>query len=242
VIYLPAFVRFHSTDGKKLDGAVLKNVEKGIINFEGKSTTNWLASCKKAFDFCAHKVPATLRYDTLWSLNINGEDVFLNEIRKDFFVSKDTYSLTDTTEKMTLHEAVHVTHHKKIVLKMKNRMNMNELFEVTDEIANKRNVKIKKECFLEDDDEEDDFAWTPLDDEWTTSSLEEYALRFPDKAPTLIRINSNFKTTTTSEKFCNSIYECVFEHPISKVEKKVNISSTVLYNVPSYRTALKLYK
>ena len=109
------------------------------------------------------------------------------------------------------------------------------------------NQKVRKSqkdesLLIDDSEEEDDFIWTPNDDIWETAEFEKYVMLHPQKAPTLSRINLEFKTNTCASKYCNPLYECVFIHPISQKEMIVDVASTVLFNVPDYKIILKSYR
>lgn len=267
-IYLPAYVCFHGPNNQKLV-AILLNEKMGRLYIAGKITTSWSAACQKAFQLCNTKrMPRLCNHNFLWSINIEGRDVFLNQLKENVFVHarreelepiNDMFCRNCDVKSDSIRTKDDVMKYYKVILKLntkntndvqesafKKRVSKRDVYQAKQpaEIINKPRKMKKDESFLiEDDDEEtDDFTWTPDEDEWTTENFEEFVMRYPQCAPILLRIQLEFKTLSTSRQFCNPIYECIFQHPISKKEMLLDVGSAVLYNVPSYEVMIRKYR
>lgn len=291
LIKLPARILFHSPNGKKLH-AVLHNEKVGRLSFGGnnrRSTTSWPSACQKAFQLCNEKMPSICNPMYCWSVNIEGEDIFLSDIKEDSYIHGRGEQIDQTDEifcsdqiqkkaneakyknvhlKMNIDEAIkcdsdmsdHCISKKKQkdtkfekdkqVNIVKNRTVSPKKESTTKHPTTKRSaeisiksrkIKVDDSFLIEEDEEEDDFVWTPHDEVWTTEVFEEYVLRYPENAPELLHIKSTYKSVTTNSKFCNPIYECVFKHPKKQINKTLDVGSAVLYNVTKYKNIIKNY-
>ena len=276
-ITIPAYICFHSPNGKKLIG-VVKDIQKGKIDFGDKRPgVQWSHSCQKAFQLCDYPKPRNTNHLMYWSFNINGKDVYLSNIKdKSYCSSHETIPnaenmfCTECEKPCNRIDQVKDIEYPKILLKLNmnqssknttdmdtsdiqcSQSSMEQHVKETKSSKKKKgrgdeNQKVRKSqkdesLLIDDSEEEDDFIWTPNDDIWETAEFEKYVMLHPQKAPTLSRINLEFKTNTCESKYCNPLYECVFIHPISQQEMTVDVASTVLFNIPSYKIILKSYR
>ena len=280
-ITIPAYICFHSPNGKKLIG-VVKDIQKGKIDFgDRRPGVQWSHSCQKAFQICDFPKPRNTNHLMYWSFNINGKDVYLCNIKDKSYCS--SHEVIPNVENMicmgcqnTCMKSDELKEDMKFP-KIHLKFNMDQSSEIignitdmntsdiqfsknsiTHSIKEVRPCKKKKgrseehqklrksqkdeSLLIDDSEEEDDFTWTPDDDIWETAEFEKYVMLHPSKAPTLSRINLEFKTNTCDSKYCNPLYECVFIHPISKKEMIVDVASTILFNIPDYKPILKSYR
>ena len=297
LIYLPARVLFHSPNGKKLR-AILHNEKVGRLTIPcERSTTSWSSACQKAFQLCNEKMPSICNHMYFWSVNIEGKDIFLKDIKEDSYIhgrgehidqtDEDifcSYQFNKKANKASTSEYKNVylklgmnakdeaikydigtfddciskkkQEHTKLEKDKQTKVNIvknSTAFpkkELAKQLTTKRSaeipmksrkIKVDDSFLIEEDDEKDDFIWTPFDEVWSTEVFEEYVLRFPEDAPELLNIKSIYRSVTTSSKFCNPIYECVFRHPNKQKNMILDVGSAVLYNVPKYSDVIKNY-
>lgn len=271
-ITIPAYICFHSPDGQKLIGVVKDIQQGKVDFGDRRPGVRWSHSCQKAFQLCDYSKPRNTNHLMYWSFNINGKDVYMCNIKDKSYCStyevienpekmfctgcekscqsKDEVQDREYT-KVNINSYENIAHidtvdtdcNKKISELVVKDSNMSKKKKGRSEENHKVRKSQKDESLLIDDSEEDDdFIWTPDDEIWQTAEFEKYVMLHPSDAPTLLRINLEFKTNTCDGKYCNPLYECVFTHPISQKEMTVDVSSTVLINIPDYKPILKSYR
>lgn len=256
VVYLPTRIMFHSPGGKRLN-AILYNRMGRVLICGHRMTTTWSAACHIAFQMCNEKMPTLCHHNVYWSINVQGEDVFMSKIKEHKYVNSGmdikmtdhlfcTSCQNDTSTKVTYkkvrmkmqpaekHKAVQSSPKEIVLGSKKGKRN-------TENSKSPRKLSKDESLVIDDDEEEDDFSWTPNDNVWTTDVVEQYVVRNPNDYPTLLRITMSYKAIATPKNCCNFIYECVFEHPLTKKEVTVDIGSSVLYLIPAYKSKMQTY-
>jgi len=102
----------------------------------------------------------------------------------------------------------------------------------------KKEVLVSAKDFIVEDEDEDDFIWTPFDSLWSAENLQRYISMYPEKAPLILNIVSEHIPNSFRKGSCNPIYLCIFQHPETKDEKEIFLSSTAIRLVPQYHEAL----
>tara|TARA_B100000945_G_C20414742_1_gene614558 strand:+ start:90 stop:893 length:804 start_codon:yes stop_codon:yes gene_type:complete len=248
-VFFPVFIRFKTKTGKHVD-AIYEKVY-GSVRFDDGKICNRLSNATlHAYRICNEKLPRnydSMRDIDLWYVYINGHDVMLSQIRRLTnrlqnieFKQMNCVMINDSLHSTDKDSDTRNEIYSKVVLKF-NQNKKNESLKRTKQIiATKRSIQKTEENFLENDDDEDEFDWTPDQEIWTVEDFHEFIGRYPNEAPKLIKINNKYYSNSFPKHRCNAIYECTFVN--SKNEQKIlDVASSLLHHIPQYKKVVEKY-
>ena len=187
-----------------------------------------------------------------WFLNVDGIDMSIADLER------RNVQFTQHTKKICTDDlgecAARLRLYKPVTLKFRGKNTCAEVDHLDTltkkEVCDKRkrceplneakNVKMKEESLVVEDDEEEAFGWSTTQEDWTSENLQCFIGLNPESAPKMLRIEQE-TFPAMSRKKCIPIYECVFEHPVTYIEKKIWISSTIIVSIQQYKDILNQF-